>query len=150
MRKRPVSNDEELFVGTAEAEHVEMYLKAIWFIRERREDVKVSTIAKLLNVTQPSVVQMLRKMNDTQLVNYTKGSVELTGEGEKIGRQMMRNTRLLEVLMKDSLKIEIDEEMVCGIEHHMKTIFTDALCILLKHPRKCPHGHMIPRGKCCA
>ena len=35
-----------LFVGTAEAEHVEMYLKAIWHIKERGEDVKISTIAK--------------------------------------------------------------------------------------------------------
>jgi Mn-dependent DtxR family transcriptional regulator len=25
--------------------------------------------------------------------------------------------------------------MACGIEHHMKNIFTDALCALLKHPR---------------
>ena len=32
----------------------------------------------------------------------------------------MRNTRLLEVMIKDALKIEIDEEMICGIEHHMK------------------------------
>jgi DtxR family transcriptional regulator, Mn-dependent transcriptional regulator len=62
---------------------------------------------------------------------------------------MIRNTRLLEVMMKDALKIEIDEEMACGIEHHMKTIFTDALCSLLGHPRKCPHGHGIPKGKCC-
>lgn len=149
-RKRPAGNDEELFVGTAESEHIEMYLKAIWFIRERGDEVKVSSIAKLLNVTQPSVVQMLRKLNGSQLVQYTKGSVQLTSEGEQIGKQMMRNTRLLEVLMKDALKIDIDEEMVCGIEHHMKDIFTDALCTLLKHPRKCPHGHLIPRGKCCS
>jgi len=149
-RKRPFSNDEELFVGTAESEHVEMYLKAIWYIRERGDDVKVSSIAKLLSVTQPSVVQMLRKLDGMQLVRYGKGSVEMTGEGDRIGKQMMRNTRLLEVLMKDALRIEIDEEMVCGIEHHMKDIFTDALCTLLKHPRKCPHGHVIPRGKCCS
>ena len=51
--------------------------------------------------------------------------------------------------MKEALKIEIDEEMVCGIEHHMKDIFTDALCTLLKHPRYCPHGYDIPMGNCC-
>ena len=149
-KKRSASNDEELFVGTAESEHVEMYLKAIWYIHERGEEVKVSSIAKLLNVTQPSVVQMLRKLDGSQLVRYSKGSVGLTGEGERIGTQMMRNTRLLEVLMKDALRIEIDEEMVCGIEHHMKDIFTDALCTLLRHPRQCPHGHTIPKGKCCS
>ena len=142
--------EEELYIGTAESEHVEMYLKAIWYIRERGEDVKVSSIAKLLNVKQPSVVQMLRKLDEDNLVEYRKGNmVRLTSEGERIGKQMIRNTRLLEVLMRDSLKIEIDEEMVCGIEHHMKNIFTDALCTLLNHPSKCPHDYDIPRGQCC-
>ena len=144
-------SDEELYVGTAESEHVEMYLKAIWHIRERKEKVKVSSIAKILNVRQPSVVQMLHKLNDANLVKYVKGNavMKLTTEGEKIGEQMIRNTRLLEVMMKEALKIEIDEEMVCVIEHHMKEIFTDALCTLLKHPRSCPHGYDIPLGNCC-
>jgi DtxR family Mn-dependent transcriptional regulator len=149
-KKQQVTKDEELYVGTAESEHIEMYLKAIWYIREKGEEVKVSSIARLLNVTQPSVVQMLRKLNIAQFVHYSKGSVEMTAEGEHIGKRMMRNTRLLEVLMKDALKIEVDEEMICGIEHHMKDMFTDALCTLLEHPRKCPHGHEIPKGKCCS
>jgi DtxR family transcriptional regulator, Mn-dependent transcriptional regulator len=141
---------EQLYVGTAEAEHVEMYLKAMWSIIESGQELKVSSIAKVLNVTQPSVVQMLHKLNDSHLIDYKKGSiVVLTGEGEKIGKQMIRNTRLLEVLMKDALKIDIDEEMVCGIEHHMKEIFTEALCTLLKHPKVCPHGYRIPTGSCC-
>lgn len=151
-KKRYKSKKEELYIDTAEAEHIEMYLKAIWAIRERKEEVKVSSIAKLLNVRQPSVVQMLHKLNDLNLVEYKRGNniVELTIEGGKIGKQMIRNTRLLEVMMKDALKIEVDEEMVCGIEHHMKKKFTDALCTLLKHPRKCPHGHKIPHGQCCS
>lgn len=146
-----MNSEEELYLGTAESEHVEMYLKAIWHMRERKEKVKVSSIAKILNVRQPSVVQMLHKLNDANLVKYVKGSavMKLTTEGEKIGEQMIRNTRLLEVMMKEALKIEVDEEMVCGIEHHMKEIFTDALCTLLKHPRSCPHGYDIPLGNCC-
>ena len=142
-------DDEILFVGTAEAEHVEMYLKAIWHIKERNEEVKISTIAKMLNVRQPSVVQMLKKLNDKQLVTYNKAGVSLTENGETIGSSMMRNSRLLEVLMDSALKVEIDEEMVCGIEHHMNKQFTNALCTMLKHPRKCPHDHEIPLGECC-
>ena len=142
-------NSEVLFVGTAEAEHVEMYLKAIWHIKERGEDVKISTIAKMLNVRQPSVVQMLKKLNNQNLVNYNKAGVRLTEEGESIGSSMMRNSRLLEVLMDSALKVEIDEEMVCGIEHHMNKQFTDALCTMLNHPRKCPHDYDIPPGECC-
>jgi DtxR family transcriptional regulator, Mn-dependent transcriptional regulator len=146
-----MKSDEELYLGTAESEHLEMYLKAIWHIRERKEKVKVSSIAKILNVRQPSVVQMLHKLNSANLVEYVKGNavMELTAEGEQIGERMIRNTRLLEVMMKEALKIEIDEEMVCGIEHHLKEKFTDALCTLLKHPRSCPHGYDIPLGKCC-
>ena len=143
------NNDEVLFVGTAEAEHVEMYLKAIWHIKERNDPVKISTIAKMLNVSQPSVVQMLKKLNEKELVEYNKAGVSLTNSGENVGSNMMRNSRLLEVLMDSALKVEIDEEMVCGIEHHMNKQFTDALCTMLNHPRKCPHDHKIPKGECC-
>ena len=144
------NKDEVLFVGTAEAEHVEMYLKAIWHIKEKNEPVKISVIAKMLNVRQPSVVQMLKKLNEKELVEYNKAGVFLTKTGEKIGSSMMRNSRLLEVLMDSALKVEVDEEMVCGIEHHMNMQFTDALCTMLKHPRKCPHDHDIPMGECCS
>jgi len=144
-----VLDQEILFVGTAEAEHVEMYLKAIWHIKEKGNDVKISTIAKMLNVRQPSVVQMLKKLNEKKLVNYNKAGVSLTEDGETVGASMMRNSRLLEVLMNSALKIEVNEEMVCGIEHHMNKQFTDALCTMLNHPRKCPHDNEIPKGECC-
>ena len=143
------TDDEILFIGTAEAEHVEMYLKAIWHINERNDPVKISTIAKMLHVRQPSVVQMLKKLNTKDLVEYNKAGVSLTENGERIGSSMMRNSRLLEVLMDSALKVEIDEEMVCGIEHHMNKQFTDALCTMLNHPRKCPHSNDIPMGECC-
>ena len=127
-----------------------MYLKAIWHIKEKDEPVKISVIARMLNVRQPSVVQMLKKLNEKELVEYNKAGVFLTETGEKIGSSMMRNSRLLEVLMDSALKIVVDEEMVCGIEHHMNMQFTDALCIMLNHPRKCPHDHDIPMGECCS
>ena len=104
----------------------------------------------MLNVRQPSVVQMLKKLNQKSMVEYNKAGVTLTESGERIGSSMMRNSRLLEVLMDSALKVEIDEEMVCGIEHHMNKQFTDALCTMLNHPRTCPHNHDIPFGDCCA
>ena len=141
--------EERLFVGTAEAEHVEMYLKAIWHIKERGGEVKITSIAEMLHIKQPSVVQMLKKLNAKKLVNYNKAGVRLTKEGEKIGASMMRNSRLLEVLMFNALKVDINEEMVCGIEHHMDKKFTNALCTMLNHPRESPRGRAIPMGECC-
>ena len=144
-----LENEEVLFVGTADAEHTEMYLKAVWHIKEKGDDVKISTIAKRLNVRQPSVVQMLKKLSKRELVNYNKAGVTLTENGEQIAASMIRNSRLLEVLMSSALKIDIDEEMVCGIEHHMSKQFTNALCVMLKCPSKSPRGRDIPMGECC-
>ena len=76
-----LENEEVLFVGTAEAEHTEMYLKAIWHIAEKGDEVKISTIAKRLNVRQPSVVQMLKKLSNRELVTYNKAGVTLTESG---------------------------------------------------------------------
>ena len=137
------------FVGTADAEHTEMYLKAIWHLRERGERCRINSIAKMLNITEPSVVQMLKKLSEQALVVYNKNGVTLTDSGQLVGSTMMRNSRLLEVMMEIALKVEIDEEMVCGIEHHMKRQFTDALCTMLNHPRRCPHNYDIPKGVCC-
>lgn len=145
-----MSGKEILFVGTAESEHREMYLKAIWRIEEPRSPAKITAIAKMLNVKQPSVVQMLKKLHEQKMVNYNKAGVRLTPHGKQIGSTMIRNSRLLEVLMSSSLKMAIDEEMVCGIEHHMNRQFADALCTMLGHPRTCPHNLQIPAGECCA
>jgi len=141
--------EEILFVGTADAEHTEMYLKAIWHLRERGERCRINSIAKMLNITEPSVVQMLKKLSEQGLVVYNKNGVKLTESGQQVGATMMRNSRLLEVMMEIALKVEVDEEMVCGIEHHMKKQFTDALCTMLNHPRRCPHNYDIPKGVCC-
>ena len=140
--------EETLFVGTANTEHIEMYVKAIWHIVERGEQCRVNSIAKMLNIKQPSVIQMLKKLSEQNLLVYNKNGIYLTEFGQKIGT-MMRNSGLLEVLMDSALKVAIDEEMVCGIEHHMNKQFTNALCVMLKHPRKCPHDHDIPMGECC-
>ena len=142
-------NEEILFLGTAESEHVEMYLKTIWRIKENNEHVKVTKIAKRLNIRGSSVIQMLRKLKEQNLVIYDKFTIDLTDKGQRIASGMVRNSRLLEVLMRDSLKVHVDDEIVCGIEHHMNRQFADALCVMLNHPRKCPHDNSIPYGNCC-
>ena len=92
---------------------------------------------------------MLKKIKEKNMIIYNKTGVSLTESGYQVGSTMIRNSRLLEVMMENTLKIEINEEMVCGIEHHMNRQFTDALCTMLNHPRKCPHDYDIPLGVCC-
>ena len=42
IKSREDNQEESLYLGTAESEHTEMYLKAIWYIRETGDEVKVS------------------------------------------------------------------------------------------------------------
>ena len=104
-RIRINQNQEELFIGTAESEHIEMYLKAIWYLHEKGQDAKISSIAKLLNVTQPSVVQMLRKLHNSNLVEYSQTKVALTQDGQRIGKQIagMKVERLISPSMEERI-----------------------------------------------
>ena len=137
--------DEKLFVGTADDEHVEMYLKAMWLIKENDTRIKISTVANILRVRQPSVVQMMKKLVDLDYVRYNKVEISLTDKGEKLGANIIRKSRLLEVLMVNHLKIKPDEEIVCGMEHHMSDEFTNSLSSILGNPTKSPNGKDIPK-----
>lgn len=136
--------NEKLFVGTASDEHVEMYIKAMWLIKENNQPIRVSSIANLLRIRQPSVVQMMRRIDNMGYVNYNKLDIQLTEKGEKMGRNIVRKSRLLEVLMVNYLKIDPDQEIICGMEHHMSDEFTNSLSAILGNPKSSPNGKRIP------
>lgn len=140
-----------LYIEPVESEHTEEYLEAVWLLEELGESpVKISTISQNLAIAPPSAVQMLKKLEKSGYVKYlAREGVTLTRKGRVVGERMVRNGRLIEKMMADSLGIEVDPKVACGIEHHMSQEFADALCTLMKHPRKCPHGQPIPKGKCC-
>ena len=139
-----MTSEEKLYVGTAPKEHIEMYLKAMWLTSENSKPIRVSTIASMLRVRQPSVVQMMKKLDGAGFVNYTKLGIRLTDKGEKIGANIVRKSRLLEILMVEHLKIRPDEETVCGMEHHMSDEFTNSLSSILGDPKTSPNGKRIP------
>jgi len=112
--------------------------------------VQIKWITDYVKITPPSVVEMLQELEKEKYVVYKpRRGARLTGEGRKIAGRIVRNHRLIEVMMKKVLHTQIDHESVCGIEHHIDKDFANALCILLDHPQRCPHGYLIPRGECC-
>lgn len=130
---------------------MEEYLEALWISEERGDLLaKIKWIAQRLDVAPPSAVEILKRMESDGYVFYkSRRGVRLTRKGRNIARQIIRNHRLIESLMKVTLDQEVDEGVACGIEHHMTEEFADAICTLLNHPRECPHGDQIPKGKCC-
>ncbi len=77
--------------------------------------------------------------------------VEFTEEGYREARKVIRNQRLSERLLSDVLNFEKEEaeKTACSYEHMLDTDAAESICILLGHPRSCPHGNLIPPGECC-
>ncbi len=134
------------------SEQIEEYLEAIWLFEERGHNItKISWVAKQLAVAPSSVFEMLKKLEaDKLLTYYPYQGVTLTPQGKHMAQRIIRNHRLIEVLMNTTLNMDVDEFVACGFEHHMTQQFAKALCTQLNHPRYCPHGNRIPPGTCCS
>ena len=75
----------------------------------------------------------------------------LTDRGRSAGRDVVRRHRLAECLLVDVLQDGRDQvhEDGCRMEHAIQHGLDERICVLLGHPRTCPHGHAIPEGECC-
>ncbi len=71
--------------------------------------------------------------------------------GQSKAENVVRRHRLAERMLADLLDIEspLLEEAACKFEHVIRKGIDESICVLLGHPRVCPHGKPIPKGKCC-
>ncbi|GAH90500.1 unnamed protein product [marine sediment metagenome] len=132
---------------------IDEYLEALWVIRiERAQTAKNKNVAKQLSIAPPSVTQMFEKMRARGLIKYDKHSgADFTRKGKGRARYIVRNHRLMESLLVDVVGVKPSkvEYTACGAEHYMPEEVANAICTYLGHPRECPHGDPIPKGKCC-
>ncbi len=80
-----------------------------------------------------------------------KDEVGFSDDGRRTACALTRRHRLAERLFSDVLDLDTDEveRGACKFEHVLSSAATDSICILLGHPRTCPHGKPIPTGECC-
>jgi len=147
----PTSGEKELQFFEEEYDHAEEYLESLAMYEERgRFLVPVSDVAAMLRIKAPSAVQMLKRLARDGLVDYVeRQGVKLTAKGRRVGRRMVRNGRLMEAFMVNTLKLPLDLKVAHGAEHSLSDRFADALCTMMGHPAECPHGYPMPPGKCC-
>src|SRR5471030_1323372 len=98
----------------------ENYLKAIYHLSLQSASVSTNQIAASLNTKAASVTDMLKKLADKELINYTKyQGVTLTATGEKIAISIVRKHRLWEYFLVEKLNFKWDEvhDMAEELEH---------------------------------
>ncbi|MBS7564056.1 metal-dependent transcriptional regulator [Mucilaginibacter sp. Bleaf8] len=128
----------------------ENYLKSIYRLSQLA-GVKVSTsaIADALGNNPASVVDMIRKLSDKQLIEYDKKKgVKLTPQGQKDAIQIVRKHRLWEVFLLEKLAYRWDEihDIAEELEHIKHPDLADRLEHFLNYPEYDPHGDPIPKA----
>jgi len=128
----------------------EDYLGAIYLIYEKQVDksagVKSVDIANYLQVSKPSVSEMLRKLEKKGLIKAKPYSnISFTRKGLKEARRITHNRRVIEVFLKDSLRCKTEEihEEAHKLEHAFSEKLIKKLDNFLKNPKMCPHGELI-------
>jgi DtxR family Mn-dependent transcriptional regulator len=135
-------------IPTPEQEDIEEALGAIWHQYETGVYDKASVLPVIEEAVDAAAYPRLLSLN---LAREEDGRVVLTGEGEKLAKDVTRRHRLAERLLSDVLALSgnaIDPN-ACQLEHTLSTEVAESICTLLGHPKECPHGSPIPRGECC-
>ena len=125
----------------------ENYLKAIYKLSLQTGNVSTNQIAALLTTKASSVTDMLRKLADKLLINYTRyQGVSLTQTGEKVAVNIIRRHRLWEYFLVEKLNFKWDEvhDMAEEMEHISSTELIDRLDEFMGFPARDPHGDPIP------
>lgn len=125
----------------------EEYLERLWGMKEEGKD---SMDALKSDMDEDFDAGIIDELLSEDFVELTEGDnkIVFTEEGEDYARQIIRAHRLAERLIYDGLGGEF-ESGACEFEHTIATGLVDSICILLGHPRECPHGNPIPEGECC-
>ncbi len=125
----------------------ENYLKAIYHLSERSNQVITSDIADMLNIRSATVTSMLKKLSTAKLIRYERyHGVELTEKGRNASIRIIRKHRLWELFLVQKMNFRWDEVHVIAeqLEHIQSDELIDRLDMMLGYPKSDPHGDPIP------
>jgi DtxR family Mn-dependent transcriptional regulator len=127
----------------------EEYCECIFELREDDVEVIQARIAERLQVSRPSVSEMIKRMAEENLIVVTAGKITLTESGEALATQVVRRHRLAERFMTDILGLSwaLAHREAGRWEHVLSDEVEVAMSRVLGEPTTCPHGNPIPGTK---
>lgn len=126
---------------------VEDYLKAVYRLSPEGRPASTSEIARLLELSAPSVSGMVKRLSELGLLEHLpyKG-VQLTAEGRRVALRMVRRHRLIESYLVEFLGYSWDtvHSEAERLEHAVSDTLVERMAVALGHPSVDPHGDPIP------
>lgn len=126
---------------------VQDYLKTIYLIAQRGEEVTTSAVAAWLRISPASVTAMIKRLARSGHLKHRRyRGVELTDRGRRLALEVVRHHRLLEAYLHQALGMEWDRvhDEAEVLEHAISEEFEDRIAEILGHPTHDPHGDPIP------
>ncbi|MFQ5893114.1 MAG: metal-dependent transcriptional regulator [Nitrospinota bacterium] len=123
------------------------YLKAIHGLRATEERVTVSVVADQLGVAVASASNMVKRLEESDLVHRTPSrGIGLTEKGEWEALRLIRAHRLIELFLTEVVGLPWDEvhDEAERMEHAVSDRLLERIAELLGHPAVDPHGDPIP------
>jgi DtxR family transcriptional regulator, Mn-dependent transcriptional regulator len=130
-------------------ERAEEILETLWIKTEEEKQSRVP--ARDLQIEGAPVSAEIEELRAAGCIVGDQEGFALTGAGRPLAENVVRRHRLAERLLADVLDAwnETNHAKACKFEHLLDRGLDDSICILLGHPKVCPHGKPIPPGKCC-
>jgi DtxR family transcriptional regulator, Mn-dependent transcriptional regulator len=125
---------------------IEDALKHLFDQEYRGRRASFASLGGQLRVSDRRLMQLLAQMQHQGLVIARGQEFELTAEGERVARQIVRAHRLLERYFADEARLPLGQVHAAAErrEHELTSDQIDALSASLGHPRMDPHGDPIP------
>ena len=124
----------------------EEYCECIFELREDNVEVIQARVAERLNVSRPSVSEMIKRMESEGLITLQGSKIVLTSTGEVLAERVVRRHRIAERFLTDILGLSWAQahHEAGKWEHIMSDDVEHAIDRLLGNPTTCPHGNPIP------
>lgn len=102
----------------------EDYLETIYKLSLEKKRVGISDIAKALDLSKPSVTQMMQRLDKDGCVIYkTYAPLKLTAKGKRIGQKIAHRHKILaEFFTLLGISKHIQERDIHGIEHYLSPV----------------------------
>ena len=125
----------------------ENYIKALFYLHQRSEDISLSHLGEVLEVSKPTANDMVKKLKVEGIVHSEKYKpIKITELGKKAAAKIIRKHRLSEIFLLQIMNFGWEEvhDIAEELEHIKIDKFFDRMDELLGFPTTDPHGSPIP------
>ncbi|MBW7992535.1 MAG: metal-dependent transcriptional regulator [Planctomycetes bacterium] len=123
------------------------HIEHLYYMKEEGTN-SIAALKNALNEHYDALIIDELALEDMVQLSQDNNTIVLTEKGTGCARQLIRAHRLAERLLYNVLGGDF-ESGACEFEHTVTPELVDSICILLGHPKACPHGSPIPEGQCC-